>query len=314
MLAAVRGTIADGAVVLAYGSSMGGYAAIRFADRVGAQRVLALSPQYSVDPRVVPQDRRWRSAQRRIRFRPELNGPIGCAAEVTIVYDPCSLDGHHVERIARDVAVRRVRIRHAGHPVGTFLGEVGQLADTMLSALDGGLDPERLEAICRAARATSMVYVSNLALAQPAWRPRLGLALAERGAALKPALAVGHNFLALRLRALGRHDAAIKAHEAALSAERVPTYLQDYGETLLMAGRFAAAAAVADEIIAVSPTLAAAHNLKVDALAAAARPYEARRSVMAMLRLSPRDISYWRSAGRLVRAGARAVRGAASGS
>jgi hypothetical protein len=204
ILAAVRGTVREGANVLAYGSSMGGYAALRFADAVGAQRVLALSPQYSVDPRVVPEDRRWRSAQRRIRFRPELNGRIACAAEVTILYDPHGLDGLHVARVAADVPVRRVRVRHAGHPVGTFLGEIGQLADIMLAGARGVPGAAQVEAVCRAARAglDGLCLDPRPGAARLAAAAGAGAGGAGRGAAA--GLRGRHNVLALRLRALGR--------------------------------------------------------------------------------------------------------------
>ena len=87
--------------LLAYGSSMGGYAAIRSADASGADRVLALSPQYSVDPRKVRFERRWMQDQRRIRFRRALDGPIRSAARIVVAYDPeIEADRAHVERIA----------------------------------------------------------------------------------------------------------------------------------------------------------------------------------------------------------------------
>jgi dienelactone hydrolase len=44
--------------VYTYGSSMGGYAAIRFGVHVGARAAIALSPQFSVDKTVVPFEHR----------------------------------------------------------------------------------------------------------------------------------------------------------------------------------------------------------------------------------------------------------------
>jgi hypothetical protein len=40
--------------VSAYGSSMGAYAAIRLGGLAGASTAIALSPQFSIDPRLVP--------------------------------------------------------------------------------------------------------------------------------------------------------------------------------------------------------------------------------------------------------------------
>jgi len=46
--------------VVAYGSSMGAYAAIRFGGLAGASVALAISPQFSIDPRVARFERRWK--------------------------------------------------------------------------------------------------------------------------------------------------------------------------------------------------------------------------------------------------------------
>src|SRR4051794_1872432 len=59
-LAAARARTGGYPLRIAYGSSMGGYAAINFSARLDAQRVIALSPQFSIDPTKMPKDRRWR--------------------------------------------------------------------------------------------------------------------------------------------------------------------------------------------------------------------------------------------------------------
>jgi hypothetical protein len=59
--------------VVAYGSSMGGYAAIRFGAMVGATTAVALSPQYSIDPRSVPFETRWTADAARVKFIFERN-------------------------------------------------------------------------------------------------------------------------------------------------------------------------------------------------------------------------------------------------
>jgi hypothetical protein len=59
---------ADYQRVVAYGSSMGGYAAIRFGCAVGASLALALSPQFSIDPAVVPFETRWAGDSKRLDF------------------------------------------------------------------------------------------------------------------------------------------------------------------------------------------------------------------------------------------------------
>ena len=119
---------------------MGAYAAVRFADAVGATAALALSPQYSVDPAKAPFERRWGQDQRRLRFLPALDGPIRTGIRPVIAYDPGSTDRLHADLIARDTPVQRVRLPFAGHPVGSFLQDAGLLNRLVMDTLDGTLD------------------------------------------------------------------------------------------------------------------------------------------------------------------------------
>lgn len=52
--------------VVALGNSMGGFAAIRLAEAVRIDAVIAFAPQYSMHPDCVPEERRWRDLVARI--------------------------------------------------------------------------------------------------------------------------------------------------------------------------------------------------------------------------------------------------------
>ena len=97
---AICATIAEAtgpyARVYAYGSSMGGYAAIRFGGLFGATAI-ALSPQYSIDRRIVPFEHRWTGDAQRIRYAIERSGRDSFAQIVYACYDPIDLDRRHVE-------------------------------------------------------------------------------------------------------------------------------------------------------------------------------------------------------------------------
>src|SRR5690606_30202022 len=95
---AVRQATAGAERVMTYGSSMGGYAALRFADAAGANAVLAISPQYSIDPKKMPFETRWHQESQRIQWRPEIDGRIVCDSYPVIVFDPIE-DGCQVERV-----------------------------------------------------------------------------------------------------------------------------------------------------------------------------------------------------------------------
>ena len=67
-LEAVRDAVRGYRRVVAYGSSMGAYAALRFGGWAGADCAVALSPQYSIrDPAVMRFEKRWADASARFR-------------------------------------------------------------------------------------------------------------------------------------------------------------------------------------------------------------------------------------------------------
>ncbi len=267
-LAAMRGAASGAGSVLAYGSSMGAYAAVRFADAVGATAVLALSPQYSIDAAKTPFERRWGQDRRRIRILPAVDGPIQCRAQPVVAYDPSGPDRRHADLIARDTPVRRLRLPFAGHPVGGFLQEAGLLHDVVASALNGMLDVAAVERAARAARRTLASYHGNLAARQPAARPNVAIALAHRAVALNPARPESHHALALRLSAAGRHAEALAAHEHVAALDRHPGYKIDHCIALRAAGDDAGALALAHEIRAAWPHHAGIHNTIAELLRA----------------------------------------------
>ncbi len=266
--AAIRAVTAGAAAVLAYGSSMGGYAAVRFADAVGAGQALALSPQYSIDPARAPFERRWGQDRRRLRFLPGIDGPIRSAVRPVVAYDPHGPDRPHADRIAADTPIIRLAIPHGGHPVGSLLSEAGLLTGIVMQALDGTLDPAETGRAIRARRHSLSAYFGALASRQPASRPRLAIALAERAVQLAPERPDTHHALALRLSAAGRFEAAVAAHEQVAALERHPGYLMDFSYALHAAGDSAGALAVAHEVRAAWPHHGGVHHWISDVLRA----------------------------------------------
>lgn len=53
--------------IVTLGNSMGGFMALALADRLGAIRSVAFSPQYSIHPDIVPKERRWKTLRARIK-------------------------------------------------------------------------------------------------------------------------------------------------------------------------------------------------------------------------------------------------------
>lgn len=215
-LEVVREAVRGADRVMTYGVSMGAYAAVRFAPRIGAHVALALSPQYSIDPGRAPFDNRWAHDAARIRFREELDGPISSEASTIVVYDPHSKDGHHARRIAEDIAITHLRLPYVDHSAPMMLNEAGLLQPIVERALEGTLDTREFEQKFRAARNRLSSYHSELATHQPAWRKKTAIALAERAVSLNPRHNIPMHGLAQIHAAAGEHHEAVRWYEKIL--------------------------------------------------------------------------------------------------
>lgn len=293
-LAAVRGTTANARRVMTYGSSMGAYAAIRFADAVGADAALALSPQYSIDPAKAPFEMRWGPSSRTIRFADQLDGRVRSAIRPVIVYDPLNEDRLHVALYRAEIPITEVRVPHSGHPSTTFLAETGMLGDMVFALLEDRFDVRAVEQELRARRRQAPIYLSHLAAAQPACRQRTGLRLARRVVEFYPASIVAHHSLAMRLRAAGDFTGAVAEHEIAVDRNRDPGLLYDYADTLMEAGDLKSALAVSREAEAGAADNAAIKNQVAILLTAAGRHGEARATLRRLIQLDPTNRGFRR--------------------
>ncbi len=140
--------------VVFYGASMGGYAAAAFSAACPGAEVVAISPQSTLDKRVVPWETRYRTV-----WDKDFSGKYGDAAQaskaarrVTILYDPYEpLDAAHARRFtgANVVALRAPLM---GHRLGSSLLQMGILSEVMLKALAGTLGPGEFYRLLRARR------------------------------------------------------------------------------------------------------------------------------------------------------------------
>lgn len=240
-----------------YGSSMGGYAAIRFADRVGADEVLALQPQYSINPAVAAFDDRWRDDARRIRWRPELDGPVVGMPRAVVVFDPFGIDGRHAELITREASVRPFRLRGGGHGIATMLNEMSLLRPLVETTLEGCCDLQAFEAQVRVRRRNSPTWLSELARTQPEWRPLTALHLAKQALVLAPDHPIPLRAVADAQARVGEVDEAVRIYADLVA--RLPgqgMYLAPYSRLLARAGRLEEALVAAEGAIEADPTRA----------------------------------------------------------
>ena len=157
-LASVRADIAPGKRILTYGMSMGGYAAFRFADRLGAHCVVAFSPQYSIDPRIVKWEKRWHKGMADVPPLLWESGVPRRDVPLYVFYDPHDHDRRHVRLIAREHDVRRVRIRYGSHPCIGYLNECGLLGDVIIALAEDRFDAAACQREAWARREQSTTY------------------------------------------------------------------------------------------------------------------------------------------------------------
>lgn len=295
-LAAVRGAVAGAERVMTYGSSMGAYAAIRFADAVGAHAALAISPQYSIDPRRAPFEIRWTADAQRIDFQPEIEDRLACAIRPLIVYDSAGDDQRHVALIAAEISADLIGVGHIHHPATTFLLEAGMLAPLVMELLAGPVDAAALMARARRARRDSVACLTLMAERQPPHRPRLALALARRAVEIQPDQPMALSGLAQQLTRAGDHEAALTLHDRAtrLSGRGI-SYLAPYSQALAAAGRLEDAEALAMEAVEQCPSAPHLHYWLATIRLRAGRTPDAIPALERAVALEPDNARYRRT-------------------
>jgi hypothetical protein len=146
-----------------YGSSMGGYAAIRFSGELSANSVCAISPLFDISQ---AWDRRWAADAKVIgEFTAISAAHLSDRCIYTVIYDPYSEDQKHIAELAAVIPndqLHQLKIEGSGHPSGKFLNQVGALHPITLAAL-AGIRAHRPNRQIRAARAASPSYFFDLA-------------------------------------------------------------------------------------------------------------------------------------------------------
>lgn len=274
-IARIRARAAPFARIITYGSSMGGYAAIRFAEAIGAQAAVAISPQYSFAKRLTPFEHRWDSI---VCQSPALtNEPAHGSKELApvVFYDPADLDRLHFDLIAQHYPrAIGAPLRHSGHPAGAVLNETGLLSTALLEIAEGRFDSAALVHAARAGRRRSGQYLFTLARRLGPHHMPWKMNLASAAVAAGPDAA----YLIYKALLLEIGGGMVEASAALQEAERLlpdhPIPLQALATFHLRAGDASAAAALAARLCAVNP-LPDHRRLLVVALILAGRRAEA---------------------------------------
>ena len=246
-MATVHAATRGHARVITYGSSMGGYAAIRLAGLVGAHCALAMSPQYSIDPKVAPFERRWHEPSRRFAPVWERRLPFPVLDEAYVVYDPMDSDGRHAELLKTKFKFTPVPLKQAGHTVVGYLHEIGLLQSTVLSVCDGTFDAAGLIAEAWPRRGQSPQHF--LAVAQQTADPTQRIAVLQEAVRVAPHHGGCLSMLAMELSHAGRFDESLALHRQAVALHPTsPGVLVLYSFALEQSGNLAEALAVMENV------------------------------------------------------------------
>lgn len=199
--------------VITYGSSMGGYAAWRYAADCGADTAIALSPQFSGDPNVVPWETRWQADVARTRFsEPAYVG----GARGYVFYDPrLAPDARHAAMIAAASGAVRIPVPFGGHPVGPLLVETGVLQQAIRAIMAGTFDSASVRPQIRRERSRSQHLHFVMAQQCADRHTETALRLLARAAEIEPESHI-LSARAVLLDQLGRSGEAAPLHVAAL--------------------------------------------------------------------------------------------------
>lgn len=135
--------------VVMLGNSMGGYGALLFASRLpNCAAAIAFVPQYSMDPHIVPKEKRWRMYRERIVNWPRqhlLQGmPDGLPLHIFFGAKE-RRDGPHRDLFKRHATLQTFiyGLSGAAHDPARLLRDEGLLAATLDAIIGGGSKPVR---------------------------------------------------------------------------------------------------------------------------------------------------------------------------
>lgn len=171
----------------AIGYSMGGYGVFRFADCLSLDAAIAVSPQFSVSPEVVPWDPRF------FKEAPDFDPEVGALAtpqksfKALILVDPFHRADLRNATMIREVFAntRLLRLGFAGHPASTAITRGGNGGALMAQVLAREPSPAAIRRAFGETRRQSPVFLRRIAQHSAARRPELANWARQRLATLE---------------------------------------------------------------------------------------------------------------------------------
>jgi lipopolysaccharide biosynthesis regulator YciM len=162
--------------------------------------------------------------------------------------------------------------------------------------LSGDFDTRGFQREARQRRATSGIYLGELAAAQPQRKASTALALARRAVDVSPGNYHAQVSLGRLLSRERHHDEALAILDRVVqTSERGLTYVVDYGNALVLAGRIAEARLIVDEAMSRTSDVAHLHAWAAHICWLNNEKTKARRLIRRAVMLDPGNTPYLRA-------------------
>ena len=139
IVSTIRAHIGE-AIVKTIGNSMGGFLAILMSEPLNAERAIAFSPQWSIDPKIVPDEKRWLNYRAEIRdiIYPDLSKAWSPDCEYLAIFGDDADENIHYPFFARTPNCKVLQFADADHNIAAHLKSKNLLFPIMTDWLEQG--------------------------------------------------------------------------------------------------------------------------------------------------------------------------------
>ncbi|EKO3753675.1 hypothetical protein P0F28_003026 [Vibrio metschnikovii] len=151
--------------IITYGASMGAHGALVFSKRLRANCIIAASPQYAINGRLVPWTSRWSIDTKDVSEIFPIETGLSLTAKTVCIYDPFnSFDVVHVNAISKLVPLERVPTSFSGHSTLIYLKDIGVLSRFMKSVIEQKLDTKLFNKELTLLKRDSLKYLFGISV------------------------------------------------------------------------------------------------------------------------------------------------------
>jgi tetratricopeptide (TPR) repeat protein len=149
--------------VCSYGSSMGGYGALLCSGVLGVNTVIAGSPQFAINNRLVPWPPRWERDTQGVVELYQMEDYCSKDAKLICVYDPFEeLDRLHVRELSKHRMIHHLPTHFSGHSAILYLQRLGLLNRLVIKAFTNKLELTTLAQEIKGLRRNNLLFLQRL--------------------------------------------------------------------------------------------------------------------------------------------------------